>query len=157
MSTLNYTTVNHTTGLLAAVFMLAFIGVAQADDIGGPIDPEGNVPSFNAVGAVACFNDGNGKTDRLEASIRDHPSNPFVDGMQVTITAFKGGHAISATDTTQGDEAGSPVVELEGGEGVYHMIVNKTRPGRRDVDVVFHCLTASGIHTGTSITISHYQ
>ena len=148
---------NHTTGLLAAVLLLTATGIAQAHEVAGPIDPAGNAPSFTAVAGVTCFNDGNGKAGHLITSILDHPSNPFVEGMQVTLTLFKSGHAISTTDTTQGDDTPSPSVKLSGGEGTYHMIVNKTRPGVRNVAITYHCETAEGVHTGTDILITHYE
>lgn len=147
----------HTTNLLAAAMMLAATGIVQAHDIAGPIDHTGNVPSFTAVAAVTCLNDGSGKADHLVATILDHPSNPFVEGMQVMLTLFKGVHAISTTDTTQGDDIPSPPVKLSGGEGVYYMIVNKTRPGVRNVAVQYHCEQADGVHTGTDILLTHYE
>lgn len=148
---------NQTTSLLAAIFLLTTAGVAHTHDIAGPIDPTGNVPSFTAVAAVSCLDDGSGKADHLFANILDHPTNPNVEGMQVTLTLFKGGHAISTTDTTQGDDTPSPSVKLSGGEGVYHMIVNKTRPGLRNVAIQYHCEKADGNHTGTGITLLHYE
>lgn len=145
------------TGLLSAIFMLMATGVVQAHEVSGPIDPEGNVPSFTAVAAVACLDDGTGKANHLFATILDAPSNPFVEGMQVTLTIFKGGHAISTTDTTQGDAIASPPVKLEGGDQTYFMIVNKTRPGLRNINVTYHCEAADGTHTGTSLSLTHYQ
>ncbi|MCC7136392.1 MAG: hypothetical protein IT528_08380 [Nitrosomonas sp.] len=145
------------TGLLSAIFILMATGVAQAHEVAGPIDPEGNVPSFTAVAAVACLDDGTGKANHLFATVRDDASNPFVEGMQVTLTLFKGGRAISTTDTTQGDNEPSLPVKLEGGEGTYFMVVNKTRPGLRNVNITYHCEAANGIHTGTSLSLTHYQ
>lgn len=141
--------------LLSFLLLMSLAGVSRADEIGGPIDPFG-IPGFNAVAMVNCFPD-NGEPDHLIADIKDLPSNPAVEGMFVTLTLFKGGSSISTTDITPGDNNPSPAVKLRGGRGVYYMIVNKTKPGLRNVEVIFHCQTEDNVHVGTSVTLSHYE
>jgi hypothetical protein len=141
--------------LLTCMLLFSPARISHAHEIRGPIDPAGNVPSFTAVALVTCF-DENGVTDNLEASIREEPSNPAVEGMFVNLTLFKGGMAISTT--TPGDNNPSPTVKLSAGKGAYFMIVNKTKPGTRNIHIDYHCKTADGVvHTGTSINLVHYQ
>jgi hypothetical protein len=141
--------------LLGAAFLL-MIGqesISNAHNIAGPIDPAGNVPSFTAVAMVACA-DG---TDYLMANIKDHPSNPAVEGMFVNMTLFKGDKAISVTDIVPGDDNPSQSIKLSAGSGVYFMIVSKTKAGVRNVAVDYHCMTNDNVHMDTDIFLSHYE
>lgn len=143
--------------LVAVLLLVGQAGTSRAHDIAGPIDPVGNVPSFTAVAMVTCFDDGNGPADYLIASIRDLPSNPAVEGMFVNMSLFKGSKAISTTDVIPGDNSPSPSIKLNGGNGVYFMIVSKTKAGTRNVSVDYHCMTANNVHTGTDVALSHYE
>jgi hypothetical protein len=140
--------------LLACMLLFSPARISHAHEIAGPIDPTGNVASFTAVAWVNCFDEGNGVANNLVASIRDLPSNPAVEGMFVNLTLFKGGMAISTI--TPGDNNPSPSVKLSAGGGVYYMIVNKTKPGTRNIAIDYHCM-ADDVHTGTDIGIAHYQ
>lgn len=151
------TKLQHTLLAVALVLGIGQAGVGNAHGIAGPIDPDGNVPSFTAVAKVTCFDDGNGKTGYLMANIKDHPSNPVVEDMFVHITLFKGDKAISITDTIPGDDSFSPSIQLSAGDGVYSMIVSKTKAGTRNVAVDYHCMTADHVHTGTDIFLSYYE
>lgn len=143
--------------MLAVSLLFGQSGISRAHEIAGPIDPVGNVPSFTAVAMVSCYNDGNGDADYLMASIRDLPSNPAVEGMFVNMSLFKGSKAISTTDVIPGDDNPSPSIKLNGGNGVYFMIVSKTKAGTRNVFVDYHCMTANNVHTGTDVALSHYE
>jgi len=143
--------------LLTCMLLISPARNSHAHEITGPIDPAGNVASFTAVAWVTCFDDGNGVADNLIANIMDLPSNPAVESMFVNLTLFKGSMAISTTDITPGDNNPSPTIMLSAGSGVYSMIVNKTKPGTRNIAIDYHCMTANGVHTGTSINLVHYQ
>ncbi|MCW5599308.1 hypothetical protein [Nitrosomonas sp.] len=145
------------TALLSFLLMISQVKVSHAHNIAGPIDPAGNVPTFTAVAIVSCTDDGNGPADHLLANIKDHPSNPAVDGMFVNMTLFKGNKAVSVTDVTPGDDNPSQTIKLSAGNGVYYMIVSKTKPGVRNVVVDYHCMTADNAHTGTDIVLIHYE
>ena len=145
------------TTTLTALLLFGQPRVSKADEIAGPIDPVGNVPSFTAVAMVSCYNDGNGDADHLIARIKDLPSNPAIEGMFVNMTLFKGSKAISVTDVVPGDDNPSQFIKLSAGNGVYFMIVSKTKAGARNVFVDYHCMTANNVHTGTDIALSHYE
>lgn len=143
--------------VLTTLLFFGSSGVVKAHEIAGPIDPVGNVPSFTAVAMVTCYDDGNGPADYLVANIKDFPSNPAVEGMFVNMTLFKGSKAISVTDVVPGDDNPSQFIKLSAGNGVYFMIVSKTKAGARNVFVDYHCMTANNVHTGTDIALSHYE
>lgn len=144
--------------MLTALLLFGQSRVSKAHEIAGPIDPTGNVPSFTAVAMVTCYDDGNGPADHLIANIKDLPSNPAVEGMFVNMTLFKGSKAISVTDVVPGDDNPSQFIKLSAGNGVYFMIVSKTKAGARSVFVDYHCRTANDVHTGTDIALlSHYE
>lgn len=145
------------TTTLTALLLFGQPRVSKADEIAGPIDPVGNVPSFTAVAMVSCYNDGNGDADHLIARIKDLPSNPAIEGMFVNMTLFKGSKAISITDVVPGDDNPSQFIKLSAGNGVYFMIVSKTKAGARNVFVDYHCRTSDDVHTGTHIDLSHYE
>ncbi|SFM01832.1 hypothetical protein SAMN05421880_10455 [Nitrosomonas nitrosa] len=145
------------TTVLTTLLYFSLSGVVKAHEIAGPIDPVGNVPSFTAVAMVTCYDDGNGPADYLIANIKDLPSNPAVEGMFVNMTLFKGSKAISVTDVVPGDDNPSQFIKLSAGNGVYFMIVSKTKAGARNVFVDYHCMTANNVHTGTDIALSHYE
>jgi hypothetical protein len=73
------------------------------------------------------------------------------------MSLFKGSKAISTTDVVPGDDRPSPSIKLSGGNGVYFMIVSKTKAGTRNVSVDYHCMTANNVHTGTDVALSHYE
>lgn len=157
MNSSKFSTSLRVSALIVVMMLFAQAGISRAHEIAGPIDPAGNVPSFTAVAMVTCFDDGNGPADYLIASIRDLPSNPAVEGMFVNMSLFKGSKAISTTDVVPGDNNPSSSIKLNGGNGVYFMIVSKTKAGTRNVSVDYHCMTANNAHTGTDVALSHYE
>lgn len=89
------------------------------------------------------------------ARIRDN--SPPVCGLLVNLQIYKGNRAISITDTISGDAEFSPFVSLQGGDGVYYVMVNKTNVGQRVFDLEWHCTAASGSHTATDIGILQFE
>lgn len=135
--------------------VLCFASVSHADDAGATMDPEGNIASFTGYAQVTCFDNGNGPTNHLVASVQDTslPQNNLLVNLQI----IKGASAISTTDPVSGDGGFSPPVRLVGGDGVYLMLVNKTGPGQRSFIVSYHCETADNAHTGTGIRVNQFQ
>lgn len=143
---------------LVAAPLLAAAGhssMCWAHNAGATLDARGNLVSATGLAQVTCFDDGSGEPHHLFTQIRD--SSPPVDGLLLSIQLLKGNKAINSTDPISGDPDYSPGVSLDGGPGVYYMMVNKTGAGPRTFDVIWHCRTSANIHTGTSIRVLQFQ
>ena len=144
--------------IIRVVFFLTVLGYAgliSAHDAGATMDPDGNVASFTGYALVTCFDDGNGSADHLVASVRD--TSPPQANLLVNLQIIKGNSAISTTDFVSGDTNSSPEVSVQGGNGVYLLLVNKTGAGARSFLVSYHCMTANNVHTGTDITVQQFK
>lgn len=146
-----------TTGVAAtAITALGlYSGSVLAHGVSEVMDPDGNDPAFTALARVTCFNDGSGDAASLVARVRDK-SAP-VTGLLMTVHILKGSRAIHVTDTTSGDADYSPFISLPGGNGVYQLMLTKTRQGARAFDLEWHCMTAGNVHTGTDILVDQYD
>ncbi|MCB1670806.1 MAG: hypothetical protein R3F41_06615 [Gammaproteobacteria bacterium] len=118
-------------------------------------DPEGNSDTFTALVRITCFNDGTGDAGYLVARIRDN-SLPM-EGLYLNMQILKGTQAISITDQTPGDADYTPYVLLEGGNGVYTLMLNHTKAGSHTFDLEWHCMTLDNLHTGTDILVDQYH
>lgn len=119
------------------------------------MDAAGNSATFTGLARVSCFDDGNGPAVQLMARVRDN-SAP-VNGLLLSLQVLKGTSAISISDAGSGDANYSNYIALAGGNGTYTMMLNKTGPGARNFDIEWHCVTATGAHTGTGITVDQFQ
>jgi hypothetical protein len=142
-------------GVVAASLLLAQSPFASAHTKRAVFDPAGDRAAFTALARATCFDDGAGAPASLVVRIRDN-SAP-VEGLYLSLQIIKGTQAISTTDTTSGDAAYSDLVAIYGGAGVYTLVLTHTRAGTRDFDIEWHCLTASGAHTGTDIMVDQFQ
>ncbi|MDD2758802.1 MAG: hypothetical protein PHH11_00765 [Methylomonas sp.] len=143
--------------LTVAIAMLA-VGLAQttwAHSGGGVIDAEGVNASATDLAAVTCSDDGNGAPHYLMAQIKD--TSEYVPGLLLSVHIYKGNKMTTSTDTVPGDAEYSPEVALYGGTGVYYLSITKTNAGSRSFDVIWHCMTAEGLHTGTDIAVVQFQ
>ena len=143
---------------MALAFLLS---VGQAGDVlghttGGSL---GKKKSATDAYSVTCSNEEGGDTAtfRLAARVRDEnpPRKP-----KVSVTIAKGGTAVRVTDKKDGDRRFSPWAYVDGGNGVYRLIVTKSRKGRERFSVEFHCQgpSSSGfVHTGSSVIITQNQ
>jgi hypothetical protein len=59
-------------------------------------------------------------------------------------------------DAIDSDAAYSPLIRVTQGAGVYNLFVSHTAAGTDSYDVLLHCKTVGGVHTGTS-TVSRQQ
>lgn len=141
-----------TASILAAV---GYNGAALAHSGGGPIDSASNNASATDLAAVTCYDDGNGAPARLYGQIKD--MSPPVAGLLLNFHIYKGQQMITSTDTVSGDANYSQEVRLNGGPGVYYISATKTKAGVRLFDVIWHCETIGGIHTGTDIVVYQIQ
>lgn len=133
----------------------AFSTVSFAHSAGAILGADGTNAHATALAAVSCFDDGNGAPAGLFVQVIDL-SEP-VDGLLVSIQLYKGLKATSTTDPVSGDADFSEGVQLDGGAGVYQLLVNKTAAGAKRFDVVWHCMTEDHIHTGTDIIVRQFQ
>ena len=143
---------------LQVIAMMTAAGYAASSSAhgGGAImDPTGISPTFTGLAQITCSSEGNEPTDHLLARIRDN-SAP-IPGLLVNLQIYKGNKAISITDTLSGDAEFSPYILLQGGNGVYYIMVNKTNAGERAFDLEWHCTAASGTHTPTDINVLQFQ
>jgi hypothetical protein len=139
----------------SVIVTTGYAAICGAHGGGAVLDPAGNKATFTALARVTCFDDGNGAADYLVAKIRDN--SPPVPGMFVSLQLLKGSKAISITDTTPGDADFSPEVTLQGGNGTYFMMADKTMAGARNFEVEWHCKTATGVHTGTDLFVDQFE
>ncbi|MDV6341888.1 hypothetical protein R2083_04965 [Nitrosomonas sp. Is35] len=136
------------------VITLGYAGVSGAHEAGATMDPDGTTASFTGYALVTCIDDV-GVTDRLVASIKD--TSPPQDKLLVSLQIIKGYLADSTTDPVSGDGNFSPEAKVQGGGGVYQILVNKTIAGARSFLVSYHCMTADNVHTATEITVRQFE
>lgn len=110
---------------------------------------------------VTCSTDGGGTSYRLVAEVRDDAP---VAAPSVSVQIIKGSVASNATDSVDGDGNYSPAASVtpnpanpNGGNGVYYVLVNKTKAGAENYSLEFHCLSSTGSHTGTSVVARQNQ
>jgi hypothetical protein len=105
---------------------------------------------------VTCSDDGSGVPASLLFQIQNRgpAANP------VSVLVHRGTSATSSTDTTAGDAALSPLVFVNGGDGVYNLFVIKAANGGDNYTLSYHCMTGlngGGLHTGTTIVFKQNQ
>lgn len=143
-----------TVATIFAMITLGYVSVSVAHDAGATMDPDGTTASFTGYALVTCIDDV-GVTDRLVASIKD--TSPPQDNLLVSLQIIKGSRAASTTDPVSGDGNFSPEARVQGGSGVYQILVNKTIAGARSFIVSYHCMTADNVHTATEITVRQFE
>lgn len=139
--------------VITASFLVAVghAGTVYAHTKGGSL---GSPASATDVYRVTCSNDGSGATHHLVTQVRD---NAPVKPPKVSVVATKGGASTTSTDPVDGNSAYSPEKELAKGNGVYTVSIKKSASGSEIYTLQYHCETASGVHTGTSISQTQNQ
>ncbi len=131
-------------GFLTASLLLAVGQIAQAHSLSGAL---GSSPRATDLYQVTCFaEDGGPVTGHLRVSVRD---NAPVKRPQVSVQILKGLLATNTTDARDGNLAYSRPVTIDGGDGVYQMLVNKSGRGAETYTIEYHCISPDGVHTGT--------
>lgn len=99
---------------------------------------------------VTCSTLGGSATDHLYVRVRDDAPTPRPNPL-VSVQVQKGRAAGNATDRgADGNSAFSAAIEVHGGDGVYHVQVDKSGPGAELYSIEYHCQSADGAHTQTS-------
>ena len=136
---------------VASGMLLGYMGAVSAHDVL-------NQPIGATVGAtdyfqVTCTTDGVA-TERLEVQVNDDTAGASILSLQVR----KGLVAKNTTDPVGANGVFSPLVSINGGNGIYDVIVDKTTAAARQYDIAFHCKSSAAngnVHTGTAV--SHKQ
>jgi hypothetical protein len=106
---------------------------------------------------ITCSDDGSGTPASLTLQILDAAAG---SAPLVSAQAQRSALAVNTTDPADGDASPSPLVAVNGGGGVYDVLVYKSGPGAESYTFTFHCTTGpdgSGFHTGTAITTRQNQ
>ncbi len=102
---------------------------------------------------LICSTDAGTETDHLYVQIQSNTAN----GPLLSAQVHKGSVATNITDPVSGDANPSPASRTKGGNGLYHLLINKTGAGVVNYTINFHCLDATGtIHTGTDGVVYQY-
>lgn len=138
-----------------ALLLLAAVDATLAHNARATLDAAGNKATFTALARITCFDDGSGAPSALYVRVRDN--SPVVAGLLLTMQVLKGAQALSISDTVSADANYSEPLQLNGGAGVYTVLLNKTAAGARNFDIEWHCLTTTGDHTGTDILVDQFK
>lgn len=100
---------------------------------------------------IQCFNDGTGDADHLAVQVKD-TATPIAQPV-ISAQVTKGILAVNTTDPIDGDTLYSPEVKVNGGNGSYYVMVDKTKAAADNYTLEYHCETSTGEHTGTNLGI----
>jgi hypothetical protein len=139
---------------LLALSLASITGVAPAHTQDGSVGPSAASTDYYQV---SCSDDGTGVPASLVAQAQNRGPTA---ASTVHVVVHRGVAATSTVDTTGGDVAMSPLVFVNGGEGVYDVFVSKVGDGVVNYTLSYHCMTGeagSGLHTGTTIVFRQNQ
>ncbi len=147
---------------LFGIVSLGFMNYSNAhEEVNIPMDVNGDNAGFVAYATVTCSNgEGTGTpTDYFVAQVED--LSPPQDNLFLSVQVIKdkGRLAANATDPVSGDGEPGPEARVFGGNGLYHILVNKTAAGLRTFNFTYHCKAiANDEHTLTSPpNVLYYQ
>jgi len=106
---------------------------------------------------VTCSDDDSGPPHSLLLQIQDTTS---ASAPKVGVQGQRAGEMTNSVDATSGDRNASPLVFVNGGTGVFDVLVYKTGAGADSYTLTYHCYTGAngtGIHTGTAIVVRQNQ
>lgn len=145
--------------------LVGYVSAASAHTAGAVLDPVGNNASATDMAVVYCYDDGSGAPYSLVTQISDETrSNPevfvntqiFVKSID-PFTGLDNSQLINATDPVPGDGLYGPEISVVGYDKPYYISVSKTAAGANQFSIVYHCMTANHIHTGTDINVLQVQ
>lgn len=95
-----------------------------------------------------------GNSDHLVAQVWDKtPASTNI----LTLVMQKGTAAVTTVDLVAGDGSLSPQVQVNGGNGVYTLLVSHTQSGNKIYNIEYHCQNANGDHTPTTVPSTPVQ
>jgi hypothetical protein len=141
-------------GLVLLALALGGASVAAAHTQNGSLGADASATDFYQVN---CSDDGSGTPGSLVLEVLDAAP---VAAPLVSVQIRKGSLLTNTTDAVDGDSSWSPLVFLNGGGGVYDVLVDKSGAGAESYSLDYHCVTGAnggGVHTGTSIQVRQNQ
>ena len=144
---------------LVMSFSIFLAGLGTAAQAHSDAAVMGIPKTFTGYAFITCSNDESGTipTDYLEASVKDLSSPTTGLLVNLQIHNEDSTRAISITDPISGDAEPSDAIRLYGGNGVYHILVNKTGEGERAFEIEYHCKNNNGTHTVTEIGVRQFE
>jgi len=135
-------------GWLALVALLAAFGPtrASAHTLTGTLGSDASATDYFQI---ICSDDHSGPPQSLFVQVRDDPP---ANAALVSVQAQRGPLLVNSTDPVEGDSTPSPGVSVNGGGGVYDVLIDKSGAGAESYTLTFHCMTGpngTGVHTGT--------
>lgn len=133
----------------AALWMAA--GAALAHTQNGSLGDAANATDYYQV---TCSDDGSGVPKSLIVQVtgRSPPAT--------SVLAHRGADAVNSSDLNGADAAASPLVYVNGGDGVYNVFVTKAGGGAANYTLLYHCMTEAnggGQHAGTTLVFRQNQ
>jgi hypothetical protein len=144
-------------GSVAALGLsLAHALAAQAHDQSGGL---GAAASATDLYQVTCSNDGSGAPTSLRVQVRDLAP---VAAPTLSVQVHANGLLANSSDPVDADASASasPAISVNGGEGPYDVLVDKSAAGSETYTLTFHCQTGpdgGGVHTGTVHSVKQNQ
>lgn len=105
---------------------------------------------------ITCSDDGTGPPASLAVEVMD----AVPAGSLVSVQIQRGSALTNVTDAVDGDASASPPVWVNGGAGVYDVLVDKSSADVAIYTLDYHCYTGAdgtGDHTGTSLVTRQNQ
>ena len=136
------------------LLVVAAAGAAIAHTQDGSL---GEPPESTDYYQVTCSDDGSGPPVSLVAQVQNRGPNA---ASTVSVIVHRALAATATSDSTGGDITASPLVYVNGGDGVYNVFVSKAGSGPVNYTLTYHCMTAvngGGLHTGTIIVFRQNQ
>ena len=124
--------------------MAGFAELTSAHSLSGSL---GNAAGAVDFYQVTCSDDGNGPPSYMVTSVESTITAPTP---RVTVQARVNESASNTTDPTNGDGNASPSGKLTAGGGLYNILLYKDGAGVQNYALEYHCITAKGVHTGTT-------
>jgi len=136
-------------GWLALVALLAAFAPARASahTLTGTLHTDAGATDYFQI---ICSDDGSGPPQSLFVQVRDDP--PANAAALISVQAHRGSLLVNSTDPVEGDTTPSPGVSVNGGSGVYDVLIDESAAGDEGYTLTFHCMTGpdgTGVHTGT--------
>jgi hypothetical protein len=134
--------------------LLSIAGTAFAHTQDGSLGDPAEATDYYQV---TCSDDGSGRPASIIAQIQNRGPATI---STVSAVVHRGTAATATADSTGGDINPSPLVFINGGDGVYDVFVSKAAGGAINYTLTYHCMTGpngGGLHTGTGIVFRQNQ
>ncbi|ASF46176.1 hypothetical protein [Methylovulum psychrotolerans] len=135
--------------LLCAFF--AQTNLTMAASLNGAL---GNASSATDYYRITCGTNSFGDTYKLNVALADVAP---VAAPIISIQVIKGALGKNTYDTNDGDTVYSSAAIVQGGNGIYQVIIDKTSAGVENYTLKYNCQNSAGATTDTSIVTVQNQ